>query len=258
MAMSLWDDLIFHRRATAQRPILELFENEKRARDFSVSSGGLLFDYSKTAIDPHGRDLLIRLAEGARVAARAEAMFAGAKINETEGRAVLHTALRNLEGRVMVDGRDVMPEVRATHARMTRFARDIREGRLAGQGGRITDIVNIGIGGSDLGPAMAALALAPYADGPRAHFVSNVDGAHVHDVLRPLNPETTLVIVASKTFTTIETMTNAGTARRWMEARVRNPAAQFAAGAPARPAPAPRRPPRGRGGGGGGGVGGGG
>jgi glucose-6-phosphate isomerase len=156
-------------------------------------------------------------------------MFSGAKINETEGRSVLHTALRNLDGAVSVDGRDVMPEVRATHASCEAFARDVRDGRFAGQGGRITDVVNIGIGGSDLGPAMACAALAPYADGPRAHFVSNIDGAHVHDVLAGLNPETTLVIVASKTFTTIETMTNAAAARAWMAGRVADPATQFAA-----------------------------
>ncbi|MBS0564751.1 MAG: glucose-6-phosphate isomerase [Proteobacteria bacterium] len=227
--MSLWDDLKTHQRDTAGQTIRALFEKSDRARHFSAESDGLLFDYSKTALDPHARDLLIRLAESAGVASRREAMFTGAKINETEGRAVLHTALRNLGGRVMVDGQDVMPEVRATHARLAAFAADVREGRFRGQGGAITDVVNIGIGGSDLGPAMACLALAPYADGPRAHFVSNIDGAHVHDVLSALNPETTLVIVASKTFTTIETMTNAETARAWMAAGVADPAAQFAA-----------------------------
>ncbi|MCB2116843.1 MAG: glucose-6-phosphate isomerase [Rhodobacteraceae bacterium] len=227
--MSLWDDLRFHRADTAGRPILDLFRSGERARDFSIRADGMLFDYSKTAIDAHARDLLIRLAEATGVAARREAMFTGEKINETEGRAVLHTALRNLEGSVKVDGRDVMPEVRAIHARCEAFAREVREGRFTGQGGKITDVVNIGIGGSDLGPAMAAIALSPFADGPRAHFVSNVDGAHVHDVLAGLDPETTLVIVASKTFTTIETMTNAETARKWMAAKVANPAAQFAA-----------------------------
>ncbi len=227
--MSLWDDLRFHHAAHAGRPILALFEGTDRARHFSIRADGLLFDYSKTGIDAHARDLLIRLAEASGVASRREAMFTGERINETEGRAVLHTALRNLDGSVSVDGRDVMPEVRAIHGRCEAFARDVREGRFIGQGGRITDVVNIGIGGSDLGPAMACLALAPYADGPRAHFVSNVDGAHVHDVLEPLNPETTLVIVASKTFTTVETMTNAEAARTWMAGKVANPAAQFAA-----------------------------
>ena len=227
--MSLWDDLKEYRAKTADRPILSLFDDPNRASDFATVFEGMLFDYSKTAIDDNARDLLIRLAERAGLVARREAMFAGAKINETEGRAVLHTALRNLQGQVTVDGVDVMPAVRATHARMQAFADDVRQGRFRGQGGGITDVVNIGIGGSDLGPAMACIALSPYADGPRAHFVSNVDGAHVHDVLRGLNPETTLVIVASKTFTTIETMTNAETARRWMAAKVTEPTAQFAA-----------------------------
>ncbi|MFZ5709522.1 MAG: glucose-6-phosphate isomerase [Pseudomonadota bacterium] len=226
---TVWDDLAFHHRDVADRQILKLFENDKRPAQFSARLGEILFDYSKTNIDTHARDLLIRLAESAGVGARRDAMFSGAKINETEGRAVLHTALRNLGAAVHVDGRDVMPEVRATHARMSGFARAVRSGAYTGQGGRITDVVNIGIGGSDLGPAMAAIALSPYADGPRAHFVSNVDGAHIADTLKGLNPETTLVIVASKTFTTIETMTNAETARRWMAAGVKAPAGQFAA-----------------------------
>ena len=227
--MTPWEDLRFHHEAHADRPILDLFQAEGRAENFAIAADGLYFDYSKTSIDPYARDLLIRLAEAAHLASRRGAMFAGEKINETEGRAVLHTALRNPGGAVTVDGADVMPEVRATLDRMEAFARDLREGRFTGQGGRITDVVNIGIGGSDLGPAMAAIALSPYADGPRAHFVSNVDGAHVHDVLAPLNPETTLIVVASKTFTTIETMTNAETARKWMAARVADPGAQFAA-----------------------------
>jgi glucose-6-phosphate isomerase len=143
---------------------------------------------------------------------------------------VLHTALRNLDGGpVHVDGDDVMPEITATLKRMQQFADDVRSGVFKGQGGAITDVVNIGIGGSDLGPAMATLALAPYHNGPRTHFISNVDGADAADKLALLNPETTLVIVASKTFTTIETMTNAITVRKWMETVVRDPAAQFVA-----------------------------
>ncbi|MDR0810473.1 MAG: glucose-6-phosphate isomerase, partial [Gemmobacter sp.] len=222
-------DALRRHHAANHPPILDLFADPGRAEAFSARHGGMLFDFSKTQIDVEALDLLLKLTEAAGVAERREAMFSGEKINETEGRAVLHTALRNLSGHVMVDGRDVMPEVRATHARCEAFARDVREGRLAGQGGPITDVVNIGIGGSDLGPAMAYLALAPYADGPRCHFVSNVDGAHIGDTLKGLNPETTLVIVASKTFTTIETMTNADTAKRWMAERLRDPAAQFAA-----------------------------
>ena len=227
--MHLWNELVVRAKSVETRPILELFENPNRAAGFSAEFGPFLFDYSKTNLDAETRTLLVQLAEHAGLAAARAAMFSGAKINETEGRAVLHTALRNLETDVFVDGLNVMPEVRATHARMQGFARDLRTGRFAGQGGVITDVVNIGIGGSDLGPAMATLALAPYHDGPRCHFVSNVDGAHIHDTLRGLNPETTLVIVASKTFTTIETMTNAETARAWMAAWVADPGAQFAA-----------------------------
>ncbi len=208
-------------KRSASARILELFD-EGRAEDFSVRAEGMLFDYSKTNIDAETRDLLIGLTEQAGLSDRRAAMFAGEKINETEGRAVLHTALRNLDGGpVMVDGADVMPEVLDTLARMERFAEGVRSGAIHPPGGgKFTDVVNIGIGGSDLGPAMAVLALAPYHDGPRCHFVSNVDGAHVHDVLKGLNPASTLVIVASKTFTTIETMTNADTARDWLGAKV--------------------------------------
>ncbi|MGS4947741.1 glucose-6-phosphate isomerase [Meridianimarinicoccus sp. RP-17] len=226
---AIWDDLARHHAATADRHILSLFDDPDRAARFSLSHDGMLFDYSKTNIDDAALAMLVRLAEGTDVPAKRDAMFAGAPINDTEGRAVLHTALRNLDGSVMVDGADVMPEVRATLDRMADFADAVRSGRYTGQGGAITDVVNIGIGGSDLGPAMAALALAPYHDGPRTHFVSNVDGAHVADVLAGLDPATTLVIVASKTFTTIETMTNAETARDWMAQTVTDPAAQFAA-----------------------------
>ena len=200
----------------AGRAILDLLD-EARAADFSIRAGDLLFDYAKTNLDSETRDLLVAMYHEAGVPARRDAMFAGAKINETEGRAVLHTALRNLDGGpVMVDGRDVMPGVRETLARMEAFAAGVRDGRIAPAAGRFTDVVNIGIGGSDLGPVMAVQALAPYHDGPRVHFVSNVDGAHVHDTLRGLDPATTLVIVASKTFTTIETMTNADSARAWI------------------------------------------
>lgn len=226
----LWAALKDHHAETTDRPILSLFDDAGRAQDFSVRAGEMVLDYAKTGIDGTARALLIELAEASGLAAKRAAMFGGVKINETEGRAVLHTALRAAEDAVLVvDGRDVLPEVRATRGRMAAFAADVREGRFQGQGGPITDVINIGIGGSDLGPAMATLALAPYHDGPRVHFVSNVDGAHVADITRGLNPETTMVIVASKTFTTIETMTNAETARAWMAAKVANPAAQFAA-----------------------------
>lgn len=227
--MSKWSDLQRLHDVNKGRHILDLFD-ESRAGEFSVKADGMLFDYSKTNIDAETRAALVKLAEVSGVAEKRAAMFSGAKINDTEGRAVLHVALRaGDEDRIEVDGRDVLPEVRRIRDLCAAFARDVRSGAYQGQGGRITDVVNIGIGGSDLGPAMACLALAPYADGPRCHFVSNVDGAHIHDVLQGLDPTTTLVIVASKTFTTIETMTNADTAKRWMAAKVANPAAQFAA-----------------------------
>ena len=225
----LWTALAKSRKATENRAILDLFTDPTRATDFSARLGDMLFDYSKTNIDTDARDQLLALATTTNVAAKRDAMFAGAKINETEGRAVLHTALRNLGDPVILDGHDVMPAVRATHAMMEAFCNDVRTGKFKGQGGKITDVVNIGIGGSDLGPAMAALALAPYHDGPRCHFISNVDGANAHDVLQTLDPTTTLVIVASKTFTTIETITNAETVRAWMAHKVTNPGAQFAA-----------------------------
>ncbi|MGB3250166.1 MAG: glucose-6-phosphate isomerase [Tabrizicola sp.] len=227
--MTKWDDLQrLHEKFKGWRILDNL--NEQRAARFSVTADGMLFDYSKTNIDPVSRLELVKLADVSGVAEKRAAMFSGQKINDTEGRAVLHVALRaGDEAVIKVDGKDVLPEVRRIRAACAAFARDIRSGAFRGQGGRITDVVNIGIGGSDLGPAMAYLALAPFADGPRCHFVSNVDGAHVHDVLQGLNPETTLVIVASKTFTTIETMTNADTAKRWLGAKVANPAAQFAA-----------------------------
>lgn len=228
---SKWQALKDHYQATAGIRIVDLFAADaNRAAEFSIRADDMLFDYSKTGIDATARALLLDLAKVSDLTARRSAMFQGEKINDTEARAVLHVALRADETAVItVDGADVMPGVRATRARMVAFAEDVRQGRMRGQGGRITDVVNIGIGGSDLGPAMAALALAPYHDGPRVHFVSNVDGAHIADTLKDLNPETTLVIVASKTFTTIETMTNADTAKAWMAGRVAQPARQFAA-----------------------------
>ena len=189
-----------------------------RFDSFSARQDDLLFDYSKCAVTTETLGLLEGVAREAGVEQRRAEMFSGEKINGTEGRAVLHVALRNEAGRpVMVDGRDVMGDVRAVLDAMGAFADAVRDGTVKGVTGKaFTDVVNIGIGGSDLGPAMATLALAPYHDGPRAHYVSNVDGAHIADTLKGLNAETTLFVIASKTFTTIETMTNAETARRWV------------------------------------------
>ncbi len=191
-----------------------------RFEAFSLNVGDLLLDWSKTAVDRETMRLLAELAAAAGVEARREAMFSGERINATEHRAVLHTALRNMSAEpVVVDGADIMGDVRAVLSAMAAFAGGIRSGTIRGATGRpIADVVNIGIGGSDLGPAMATLALAPYHDGPRLHYVSNVDGAHIADTLKGLDPAATLFIVASKTFTTVETMTNAATARRWIEA----------------------------------------
>ncbi|POF28615.1 glucose-6-phosphate isomerase [Roseibium marinum] len=189
-----------------------------RFETFSVRCDDLLLDYSKSRIDAKAFELLIALARAADVEGRRAAMFAGEKINGTEKRAVLHTALRNRSGDpVLVDGEDVMPDVIAVLDAMADFSEAIRSGELTSStGDAFTDVVNIGIGGSDLGPAMTTLALAPYHDGPELHYVSNVDGAHIADTLEKLDPATTLIIVASKTFTTIETMTNAQTARKWI------------------------------------------
>jgi len=226
----MWTRLKALYNARISRKIIDLFEDDKRAGEYSIDADGLLFDYSKTQIDAEVQAALIALAEARGVVARRDAMFDGAAINETEGRPVLHTALRNLSGGpVNVDGADVMPGVRETLARMQRFAADLRDGTFRGAGGTITDVVNIGIGGSHLGPEMATLALGPYHDGPRCHFVANVDGADIADALAGLDAGRTLVIIASKTFTTIETMTNARTAFDWIAGGVAAPAAQFVA-----------------------------
>lgn len=189
---------------------------------FSRRFDDLLFDFSKCAVNADSLSLLEALAKAAGVEARRDAMFAGAPINTTENRAVLHMALRAPEtAHFSAGGRNIMPEIHAVLAKMAKFSEAVRSGALRGEGGgKFTDIVNIGIGGSDLGPAMAAPALAPYHDGPKTHFVSNIDGAHIADTVRGLNPETALFIVASKTFTTAETMTNAQTARQWLAAHL--------------------------------------
>jgi glucose-6-phosphate isomerase len=189
-----------------------------RFSKFHVRVDDFLFDYSKSAVNDDILTLLEKAATDAGVAAKRDQMFAGAIINMTEERAVLHTALRNRSNApVLVDGKDVMPDVNAVLSAMAVFSDGIRSGALKGATGEtITDVVNIGIGGSDLGPVMATLALAPFHDGPRLHFVSNIDGAHMADTLKLVDPSTTLFIVASKTFTTIETMTNAATARKFV------------------------------------------
>jgi len=208
------------RRSTTAIDVRAAFAADPgRFSRFSAADGDLLLDWSKCAVDARTMELLEDIARAAGVESRRKAMFSGKHINVTEDRAVLHTALRNLDGKgLTVDGQDVQADVLSVLEAMSAFAEAVRSGRATGATGKkITDIVNIGIGGSDLGPAMATLALAPYHDGPRAHYVSNIDGAHIHDTLKGLSAETTLFIVASKTFTTVETMTNAATARKWVE-----------------------------------------
>jgi len=212
-----------HRAQMATRHMRELFAADPaRFERFSLQVGELLLDYSKNRITEDTMRLLMQLAEEADVAGWRERMFSGDKINHTENRAVLHVALRNRGNRpVRVDGEDVMPKVNAVIERMGAFAEQVRGGEWRGYSSEpITDVVNIGIGGSDLGPQMVVQALKPYRH-PRLklHFISNVDGAHVKEALETLNPATTLFIVASKTFTTQETMTNAHTARDWFLAQ---------------------------------------
>ncbi|MCM2291530.1 glucose-6-phosphate isomerase [Allorhizobium sp. BGMRC 0089] len=204
---------------TSATDLRAAFARDKdRFERFSARLDDLLMDYSKCAVNDEIMALLEKVLHEGGVEAKREAMFSGEAINFTEGRAVLHTALRNRSNLpVVVDGKNVMPDVNGVLQAMTGFAEAIRQGTITGATGKaFTDVVNIGIGGSDLGPAMATLALAPFHDGPRLHFVSNIDGAHIADTLKLLEPETTLFIVASKTFTTIETMTNAATARTFI------------------------------------------
>ncbi|MAN76948.1 MAG: glucose-6-phosphate isomerase [Rhizobiales bacterium] len=209
-----------HKKRLAGTSMRELFtHDEDRFSSYSASFGDILLDYSKNRIDSQSMAALFDLARETDVEARRHQMWAGDPINITENRSVLHMALRyGGDEAVMVEGADVMPAVRDVLARLKGFSNDVRDGAVRGAlGDQFTDVVNIGIGGSDLGPAMVTLALEPYTRANlRAHYVSNVDGAHMHDTLKGLDPARTLFIVASKTFTTDETMTNAHTARKWL------------------------------------------
>ena len=211
-----------HRADGAPKDMREAFRADPgRFGAYSLTFDDLLLDWSKCAVDARTMALLEQAAAAADLEGKRTAMFAGEPINLTEGRAVLHVALRGAAAGI-ADGRsNVAGDVNAVLDAVCAFAASIRSGRTKGATGKkITDVVNIGIGGSDLGPQMAVLALAPFHDGPRVHFVSNVDGAHISDVLKPLDPETAFFVVASKTFTTIETMTNALTAKAWVQSAV--------------------------------------
>lgn len=219
-SLPAWGGLARHHSKIGGRSIGELFAADpERAGRFVVRHEDIYFDYSKNIIDDETVGLLISLAEESELAARIEAMFSGEKINTTENRAVLHVALRAPKGaEVLVDGRNVIPDVHEVLDRMAGFSERVRSGEWKGHTGkRIRNIINIGIGGSDLGPVMAYEALRHYSDRSLdLRFVSNIDGTDFAEAVRDLDPAETLFLVCSKTFTTLETMTNARTARKWL------------------------------------------
>ncbi|WP_406697398.1 glucose-6-phosphate isomerase [Singulisphaera sp. Ch08] len=227
--LPVWRALEAHHQQVRGLHLRELFADDPgRGERLSLEAVGLYFDYSKNRVTDETLALLLRLAQEARLSERLEAMFQGEKINVTEQRAVLHTALRAPRGEsILLDGKDVVPEVHAVLDRMAEFSQRVRSGAWRGATGqRIKNIVNIGIGGSDLGPVMAYEALKHYSDRSLTlRFVSNVDGTDFAEATRDLDPAETLFIVASKTFTTLETMTNAQTARAWALAALRDEAA---------------------------------
>ncbi|MDQ7990858.1 MAG: glucose-6-phosphate isomerase [Candidatus Dactylopiibacterium sp.] len=216
-----WHQLSDHAQALAPRHMRELFAADPaRPRHFRTKACGILLDYSKNRLNDDTLRHLVALADECDLRSHIRAMFDGEAINGTEGRAVLHTALRAQgDCQVLVDGEDVIPAIRGVRERVNAFARQVRSGAWKGHSGEsISDVVNIGIGGSDLGPYMVCEALRPYADGPRVHFVSNVDSLHLTQTLATLDPARTLFVIASKTFTTLETLTNARSARAWLVA----------------------------------------
>lgn len=221
-----WKALEAHQSQLAHTTIADLFKQEEnRFNDYSLTfENQILVDFSKNKINQETLKLLRQLAKESALDEAINAMFTGEKINRTENRAVLHTALRNRSNTpVYVDGKDVMPEVNAVLAKMRAFCDRVISGEWKGYTGKaITDVVNIGIGGSDLGPYMVTEALRPYKNHLNMHFVSNVDGTHIAETLKKVNPETTLFLVASKTFTTQETMTNANSARDWLLAAAKD------------------------------------
>lgn len=221
-----WKALKAHQSQLAHTTISDLFKQEQnRFNDYSLTfENQILVDFSKNKINQETLKLLHQLAKESALDEAINAMFTGEKINRTENRAVLHTALRNRSNTpVYVDGKDVMPEVNAVLAKMRSFCNRVISGEWKGYTGKaITDVVNIGIGGSDLGPYMVTEALRPYKNHLNMHFVSNVDGTHIAETLKKVNPETTLFLVASKTFTTQETMTNANSARDWLLAAAKD------------------------------------
>jgi glucose-6-phosphate isomerase len=215
-----WQSLHAHHQTLATRHLRELFNNDsQRFAKFSIAWGDMLLDYSKNIIIDETLPLLIRIAQQANLEDWIGRLFGGEKVNVTEGRAALHTALRSRPGQPLyVNGQDVIAEIECIRKKMRAFSEAVRNGQRRGASNRLfTDFVNIGIGGSDLGPFMVCEALRPYASSRlKPHFVSNVDGTHLAETLKGLDPETTLFIVTSKTFTTQETLANARSAREWL------------------------------------------
>ncbi|MFZ4057957.1 MAG: glucose-6-phosphate isomerase [Ferruginibacter sp.] len=223
-----WQALQAHKTNLDSATIKSLFEaNPNRFNEFSMCIEDIVFDYSKNLITKETLDLLFQLAEECKLKTATDAMFKGEVINETENRAVLHTALRNFtEKEVIVDGKNIIPDVQAVLQQMKAFCAEIHSGTWKGYTGKpIKYIVNIGIGGSDLGPVMVTEALKPYwVDGIETYFVSNIDGTHIVETLKKVKADETLFLIASKTFTTQETMTNAHTARNWFLDNVKDEA----------------------------------
>jgi len=217
--LNVWNELKDHHKTISKVHMREMFSTDKdRFSKFSLQFGDILLDYSKNRVSAETLELLFRLAQEADLKTWISKLFSGERINITENRAVLHTALRNRSNEaVLVDGKDVMQQINSVLKHMEEFTRSVRNGDWKGFTGKeITDVVNIGIGGSDLGPVMVTEALKPYGKpGLNVHFVSNVDGTHIAEVLKKVDPETSLFIVASKTFTTQETLTNAISAKQW-------------------------------------------
>ena len=218
LSFDSWSNLQRHFDSFQNVQLKDLFSDSNRFEKFSIRLNDILFDYSKNRINDETFKLLLDLAKESGVEASINAMYSGEQINTTEKRSVLHIALRNRSDTpIKVDGKDVMPEVNKVLSKMKSFTEKVRSGDWKGFSGKsITDVVNIGIGGSDLGPLMITESLKPYASELTAHFVSNVDGSHITETLKGLNPETTLFVVASKTFTTQETLTNANSAKEWL------------------------------------------
>lgn len=231
---SVWKQLDDYFNTTGSKiNIANLFQQDaNRFNKFSLNidtpnDGPILLDYSKNRLDEKTMSLLLELAKARNIEKARDAMFAGEKINFTENRAVLHTALRNRSNTpILVDGKDVMPDVNSVLQHMKEFTNQVIKKEWKGFTGKpIEDVINIGIGGSDLGPLMVTEALKPYHIGPKVHFVSNIDGTHIAEILKKLNPETALFIIASKTFTTQETITNATSAKLWLLENLKNDAA---------------------------------